>query len=75
MLETRCFEEKIVDQYARGNVPGLGHLYIGEEAVAVGACTTLEKDDLITNTHRGHGHCILVHMFAISVMALFSIKS
>jgi pyruvate dehydrogenase E1 component alpha subunit len=58
MLEIRFFEEKIVDQYARGNVPGLAHLYIGEEAVAVGACANLKKGDLITSTHRGHGHCI-----------------
>ncbi len=58
MLEIRFFEEKIVDQYARGNVPGLAHLYIGEEAVAVGACANLKNDDLITSTHRGHGHCI-----------------
>ncbi len=58
MFEIRFFEEKIVDQYARGNVPGLAHLYIGEEAVAVGACTNLNKEDLITSTHRGHGHCI-----------------
>ncbi len=58
MVEIRFFEEKIVDQYARGNVPGLAHLYIGEEAVAVGACATLTRDDLITSTHRGHGHCI-----------------
>jgi len=58
MLEIRCFEEKIVDQYARGNVPGLAHLYIGEEAVAVGACACLKDTDLITSTHRGHGHCI-----------------
>ena len=58
MLEIRYFEEKIVDQYARGNVPGLAHLYIGEEAIAVGACKCLEKSDLITSTHRGHGHCI-----------------
>jgi len=58
MLEIRYFEEKIVDQYARGNVPGLAHLYIGEEAVAVGACTCLKETDLITSTHRGHGHCI-----------------
>jgi len=58
MLEIRFFEEKIVDQYARGNVPGLAHLYIGEEAVAVGACANLKEDDLITSTHRGHGHCI-----------------
>jgi len=58
MLEIRFFEEKVVDQYARGNVPGLAHLYIGEEAVAVGACANLKKEDLITSTHRGHGHCI-----------------
>jgi pyruvate dehydrogenase E1 component alpha subunit len=58
MLKIRFFEEKIVDQYARGNVPGLAHLYIGEEAVAVGACSCLKKIDLITSTHRGHGHCI-----------------
>lgn len=58
MLQIRFFEEKIVDQYARGNIPGLAHLYIGEEAVAVGACTTLNNDDMITSTHRGHGHCI-----------------
>lgn len=58
MLEIRSFEEKIVDQYARGTVPGLAHLYIGEEAVAVGACANLKEDDMITSTHRGHGHCI-----------------
>jgi pyruvate dehydrogenase E1 component alpha subunit len=58
MLEIRFFEEKIVDQYARGSVPGLAHLYIGEEAVAVGACANLKEDDMITSTHRGHGHCI-----------------
>jgi TPP-dependent pyruvate/acetoin dehydrogenase alpha subunit len=58
MLEIRFFEEKIVDQYARGAVPGLAHLYIGEEAVAVGACANLKDDDMITSTHRGHGHCI-----------------
>jgi len=58
MLEIRFFEEKIVDQYARGKVPGLAHLYIGEEAVAVGACANLKETDLITSTHRGHGHCI-----------------
>ncbi len=58
MLEIRYFEEKVVDQYARGAVPGLAHLYIGEEAVAVGACMNLTKDDYITSTHRGHGHCI-----------------
>jgi TPP-dependent pyruvate/acetoin dehydrogenase alpha subunit len=58
MFEIRKFEETIVDQYARGNVPGVTHLYIGEEAVAVGACMNLGPEDYITSTHRGHGHCI-----------------
>jgi acetoin:2,6-dichlorophenolindophenol oxidoreductase subunit alpha len=58
MLEIRYFEEKVVDQYARGAVPGLAHLYIGEEAVAVGACANLTDADYITSTHRGHGHCL-----------------
>jgi TPP-dependent pyruvate/acetoin dehydrogenase alpha subunit len=39
-------------------MPGLAHLYIGEEAVAVGVCEALRRDDYITSTHRGHGHCI-----------------
>jgi TPP-dependent pyruvate/acetoin dehydrogenase alpha subunit len=58
MIEIRKFEELIVDQYARGNVPGVTHLYIGEEAVAVGACMNLDPEDYIISTHRGHGHCI-----------------
>src|SRR6202045_940159 len=39
-------------------MPGLAHLYIGEEAVAVGICEALRPDDYITSTHRGHGHCL-----------------
>jgi pyruvate dehydrogenase E1 component alpha subunit len=58
MVKIRSFEEQIVDLYARGLVPGLAHLYIGEEAVAVGACANLREDDYITSTHRGHGHVI-----------------
>ncbi len=58
MVKIRLFEERIVDLYARGLVPGLAHLYIGEEAVATGACAALRSDDYITSTHRGHGHCI-----------------
>jgi len=58
MLEIRFFEEKVFDLYAQNLVPGTIHLYLGEEAVAVGVCTTLRKDDYITSTHRGHGHCI-----------------
>lgn len=58
MVTIRLFEEKIVDLYARGLVPGLAHLYVGEEAVATGVCANLRKEDYITSTHRGHGHVI-----------------
>jgi pyruvate dehydrogenase E1 component alpha subunit len=58
MLEIRCFEEKVYDLYGRNLVPGTIHLYAGQEAVAVGVCANLGRDDYITSTHRGHGHCI-----------------
>jgi len=58
MFEIRCFEEKVFELYAQNLVPGTVHLYAGEEAVAVGVCSNLRKDDYITSTHRGHGHCI-----------------
>jgi len=58
MLQIRYFEEQVDQFYIRGEVHGTGHLYIGMEAVAVGAISALEKEDFITSTHRGHGHCI-----------------
>ncbi len=58
MVEIRKFEEHVWDVYTRGLMPGLAHLYIGEEGVAVGACSALRDDDYITSTHRGHGHCV-----------------
>ena len=58
MLAIRLFEEHVNDLYTRALMPGLAHLYIGEEAVAVGVCEALRKDDYITSTHRGHGHCL-----------------
>src|ERR1700746_3907642 len=58
MLAIRRFEERGNDLYTRALMPGLAHLYIGEEAVAVGVCEALHKDDYITSTHRGHGHCL-----------------
>ena len=58
MVEIRNFEEKVFELYGRNLVPGTIHLYAGEEAVAVGVCSNLRKDDYITSTHRGHGHCI-----------------
>ena len=58
MFEIRRFEEKVFELYAQNLVPGTIHLYAGEEAIAVGVCSNLRKDDYITSTHRGHGHCI-----------------
>ena len=58
MLKIRLFEDRIIYLYARGEVPGLAHLYVGEEAVAAGVCAVLNPDDFITSTHRGHGHVI-----------------
>jgi acetoin:2,6-dichlorophenolindophenol oxidoreductase subunit alpha len=58
MSSIRLFEERVNDLYTRALMPGLAHLYIGEEAVAVGVCETLRTDDYITSTHRGHGHCL-----------------
>ncbi|HEX9788754.1 MAG TPA: thiamine pyrophosphate-dependent dehydrogenase E1 component subunit alpha [Candidatus Binatia bacterium] len=58
MLKIRLFEEEVNQLYLSAKMPGLAHLYIGEEAVAVGVCEALRRDDYITSTHRGHGHCI-----------------
>jgi pyruvate dehydrogenase E1 component alpha subunit len=58
ILTIRFFEEKVFELYGQNLVPGTIHLYAGEEAVAVGVCANLRKDDYITSTHRGHGHCI-----------------
>src|SRR2546421_1743439 len=58
MMMIRLFEEQANELYTRALMPGLTHLYIGEEAVAVGVCEALNIDDYITSTHRGHGHCV-----------------
>ncbi len=58
MVSIRLFEEQVNDLYTRALMPGLAHLYIGEEAVAVGVCEALRLEDCITSTHRGHGHCL-----------------
>src|SRR5512142_950933 len=58
MQRIRLFEEQVNDLYKSARMPGLAHLYSGEEAVAVGVCTALRRDDYITSTHRGHGHCL-----------------
>nr|WP_017553104.1 thiamine pyrophosphate-dependent dehydrogenase E1 component subunit alpha [Heyndrickxia coagulans] len=58
MFEIRKFEDKVHEVFATGILPGFVHLYAGEEAVAVGVCAHLDDQDMITSTHRGHGHCI-----------------
>lgn len=58
MLTIRLFEEQVNDLYRTARMPGLAHLYSGEEAIAVGVCEALRRDDFITSTHRGHGHCL-----------------
>src|SRR6202167_5320575 len=58
MMAIRLFEENVNELYTRALMPGLAHLYIGEEAIAVGVCEALRSDDYITSTHRGHGHCL-----------------
>jgi pyruvate dehydrogenase E1 component alpha subunit len=58
MALIREFEEKVNELYVHGIMPGLAHLYSGQEAVAVGVCEALRPDDYITSTHRGHGHCL-----------------
>jgi acetoin:2,6-dichlorophenolindophenol oxidoreductase subunit alpha len=58
MAKIRAFEEQVNELYKSAKMPGLAHLYVGEEAVAVGVCEALHRDDFITSTHRGHGHCL-----------------
>ena len=54
MLELRLFELKVQELYRNGRLPGFVHLYVGEEAVAVGVCANLEAPDLVFSTHHGH---------------------
>jgi TPP-dependent pyruvate/acetoin dehydrogenase alpha subunit len=58
MVPIRRFDQRAVEEFQAGNIPGGVHTYIGEEAVAVGVCTALRRDDRIVSTHRGHGHTI-----------------
>lgn len=58
MSRIRLFEQKLQEFFAAGEIPGFVHLYLGEEAVATGACAALTDADMITSTHRGHGHLL-----------------
>ena len=62
LYETMCtirkFEECVKHDFLAGEIPGVTHSYIGEEAIATGVCAALRDDDVIESTHRGHGHCV-----------------
>jgi TPP-dependent pyruvate/acetoin dehydrogenase alpha subunit len=58
MVRIRTFEDNANQLYLSAKMPGLTHMYSGEEAVAVGICEALTDSDRITSTHRGHGHCV-----------------
>ena len=58
MVKIRAFEDNANKLYLSAKMPGLTHMYSGQEAVAVGICEALDKSDYITSTHRGHGHCV-----------------
>jgi pyruvate dehydrogenase E1 component alpha subunit len=58
MVRIRRFEERAVELFMAGELPGFLHSYLGQEAVAAGVCAALRQDDYITSTHRGHGHVI-----------------
>lgn len=58
MVTIRQFEEKVLELFLGGQIPGFVHLYLGEEAIATGVCGALRERDYITSTHRGHGHTI-----------------
>src|SRR3990170_2006749 len=69
MVRIRRFEEKCVELYSAAKIRGFLHLYIGEEAVAVGDMQALEADDAIVATYREHGHALARGVSAASVMA------
>jgi len=69
MLKLRDFELKVQELYRAGSLPGFVHLYVGEEAVAVGVCANLTKEDLVYSTHRGHGHALAKGVPGRQVMA------
>ncbi len=69
MLVIRGFEQRVADLYRDGEVPGFVHLSIGQEASAVGACWPLAPADVITSTHRGHGHCLAKGLAPLGMFA------
>jgi len=76
MVRIRQFENRVYLLFLQGEMPGTIHLYQGEEAIAAGVCANLTKKDLITSTHRPHGHAIAKGVSFKSLMAeLFAKKT
>lgn len=75
MYLIRTFEETLYYLFLNRSMPGTMHQYTGQEAVAVGFCRNLGKDDYITSTHRGHGHCLAKGASLNEVMAEMFSKS
>jgi 2-oxoisovalerate dehydrogenase E1 component len=69
MVNIRRTEEQLAKSYARGDIPGACHTYVGQEAVAVGVCAHLRIDDVVFSTHRGHGHALAKGVPPREVMA------
>jgi pyruvate dehydrogenase E1 component alpha subunit len=69
MLLVRRFEERCAELYSDGRIRGFLHLYVGEEAVAVGVCTALQADDNVVATYREHGHALARGVGAGALMA------
>src|SRR3954465_15304598 len=69
MLRIRRFEEAAFQQYQKGTIGGFCHLYIGQEAIAVGAVSVLEKGDQVLTAYRDHGHAVALGMSPNSLMA------
>src|SRR5271166_6184676 len=76
MCTIRRFEERVQEEFSKGEIPGFVHLYAGQEASAVGVCAHLGPKDHIASTHRGHGHSIAKGCDVAGMMAeLFARKS
>src|SRR5436190_6000658 len=69
MLLVRRFEEKSAESYSMGKIGGFCHLYIGQEAVAIGAISAIRRDDYVLTSYREHGHALAKGMSPESVMA------
>src|ERR1041384_2702635 len=75
MVLCRRFEEVVNELYLQGHIPSTLHLYIGQEAVAVGVCAALRPEDYVLGTHRPHGHALAKGVSARTIMAELFAKS